>query len=169
MKKNEFAVGIILFIFGVATIILSLRMEIGSIRSIGTGFFPLLLGILLMILSLVYILKLFIIYKKSQIKIESNAKKNMNNKIKPAGFFNNIPEGSRNTLFSFIIMILAAFFINILGYLLTSFLLMTAFLRLLGIKKLYLLLIISVITASSSYLLFVKILKIALPKGFIGI
>jgi energy-coupling factor transporter transmembrane protein EcfT len=66
-------------------------------------------------------------------------------------------------------MALAALFFNPLGYPLTSFLLMVALLRILGIKRWGLNILISVVTAVGSYFLFVKWLDIPMPKGWIGL
>lgn len=66
-------------------------------------------------------------------------------------------------------MVLATLFFNQLGYPLTSFLLMVALLRILGIKRWGLNILISVVTAVGSYFLFVKWLDIPMPKGWIGL
>ena len=120
----------------------------------GTGMFPLFLGILLMILSGTFILKIFYQGKEEQIKkgapIESSA--------------------SPMQLILFLgTMVLATLFFNQLGYPLTSFLLMVALLRILGIKRWGLNILISVVTAVGSFFLFVKWLDIPMPKGWIGI
>jgi len=60
MKKDELLVSIFLLIFGVITAILSLKMDIGTFKSAGTGLFPLILGILLIALSSIYIIRLYI-------------------------------------------------------------------------------------------------------------
>ena len=59
MKKDEAIVGITIFLFGLLTTALSLGMPVGTFRMAGTGMFPLFLGILLMILSGVFVLRLF--------------------------------------------------------------------------------------------------------------
>jgi hypothetical protein len=51
MNRDEIVVGTVIFLFGVITTFLSLRMPIGTFRAGGTGLFPLCLGIILMILS----------------------------------------------------------------------------------------------------------------------
>ena len=66
-------------------------------------------------------------------------------------------------------MVLATLFFNRLGYPLTSFLLVLGLLRILGIKRWGLNILISVMTAVGSYFLFVKWLSIPMPKGWIGI
>jgi len=59
LKKDEIIVGIVIFLFGLITTSLSLKMPVGTFRMAGTGMFPLFLGILLMILSGVFVLKPF--------------------------------------------------------------------------------------------------------------
>lgn len=66
-------------------------------------------------------------------------------------------------------MVLATLFLNQLGYLLISFLLMTTLLRILGVKRWMLNLALSFLTGMVCYFLFVHWLKIPLPKGWIGL
>jgi hypothetical protein len=154
MKRDEIAVGIVIFIFGGITAVLSLRMPIGTFRMAGTGMFPLFLGILLMILSVAFTLKLFFQGKVAAVKKEPSAES----------------IGSPIQLILFLgAMVLATVFFNRLGYPLISFLLMLGLLRILGIKRWGLSILISVVTAVGSYFLFVKWLDIPMPKGWIGI
>jgi len=51
LNRDEALGGVVLFFFGVVTVLLSLRMPIGTFRAAGTGLFPFCLGILLMVLS----------------------------------------------------------------------------------------------------------------------
>ena len=153
MKRDETIVGAVIFLFGGITVLLSLRMPIGTFRAAGTGMFPLILGILLMILSGAFILKIFFQGREGQVKkasIESST--------------------SPIQLILFLgTMALATLFLNRLGYPLTSFLLLVALLRILGVKRWGLNILISVVTAVGSYFLFVQWLNIPMPKGWIGI
>ena len=154
MKRDEVIVGIVIFLFGGATALLSLEMPIGTFRMAGTGMFPLILGILLMILSGILVLKIFFQGKEGQLKKEPS------------------PESSESPIQLILFlgtMVLATLFFNQLGYPLTSLLLMLALLRILGIKRWGLNILISVVTAVGSYFLFVKWLNIPMPKGWIGI
>ncbi len=153
MKRDEIIVGAVIFLLGGITVLLSLRMPIGTFRAAGTGMFPLILGILLMILSGAFILRIFLQGRKGQVEkasVESS--------------------GSPMQLILFLgTMALAALFFNRLGYPLTSFLLLVALLRILGVKRWGPNILISVVTAVGSYFLFVKWLNIPMPKGWIGI
>jgi putative tricarboxylic transport membrane protein len=154
LKKDEAIVGAVIFLFGGVTAFLSLKMTIGTFRMAGTGMFPLILGILLMILSGIFLLKIYFQGKKEQVKKEPS------------------PESSESPIqltFFLGTMVLATLFFNQLGYPLTSFLLMLALLRILGIKRWGLNILISVVTAVGSYFLFVKWLNIPMPKGWIGL
>ena len=154
MKRDEIVVGIVIFIFGGITALLSLRMPIGTFRMGGPGLFPLCLGILLMILSGGFVLKIFFQGQKGQVKKEAPIESS---------------ESPIQLILFLGAMALATLFFNQLGYPLTSFLLMVALLRILGIKRWGLNILISVVTAVGSYFLFVKWLDIPMPKGWIGI
>ena len=154
MNRDEIVVGIVIFIFGGITALLSLRMPIGTFRNAGTGMFPLFLGILLMILSGAFILKIFFQGKKEQVEKEASIESS---------------ESPIQLILFLGTMALATLFFNQLGYPLISFLLMLGLLRILGIKRWGLNILISVVTAVGSYFLFVKWLNIPMPKGWIGI
>ncbi len=154
MNRDEIVVGIVIFLFGVITTFLSLRMPIGTFRMAGTGMFPLCLGILLMILSGAFILKIFFQGKEEQVKEGASIESS---------------ESPIQLILFLGAMVLATLFFNRLGYPLISFLLMVALLRILGIKRWGLNILISVVTAVGSYFLFVKWLDIPMPKGWIGI
>jgi len=153
VKRDEAIGGMILLLFGMVTIVLALRMPIGTFRIAGTGMFPLILGILLMFLSCIFLLKLLYQHKKTTTKRDSAAE-----------------HGSPVQLILFFgTMVLATAFFNQLGYPLTSFLLLVVLLRTLGMKQWFLNILLSFISAVASYFLFVQWLKIPLPKGWIGL
>ena len=154
MNRDEMVVGIVIFIFGGISALLSLRMPIGTFRLGGPGLFPLCLGIILMILSGAFILKIFFQGQKGQVKKEASIESS---------------ESPIQLILFLGTMALAILFLNRLGYPLTSFLLLVALLRILGVKRWGLNILISVVTAVGSYFLFVKWLNIPMPKGWIGI
>ncbi len=154
LKKDEAIVGVVIFLFGAITTLLSLKMPVGTFRMAGTGMFPLCLGILLMILSGIFVLKLLLQEKKGPAKEESIVE--ISGSKKPMIFFLGT-------------MALATLLFNQLGYPLTSFLLMLGLLRILGMKRWAVTLPLSLVTAVISYFLFVQWLQIPLPKGWIGL
>jgi len=154
LDRDEAMGGIVIFLFGTVTALLSLKMPIGTFRTAGTGMFPLCLGILLMILAGTFILKLLLQEKKIPSKKESTVE----------------ISGSRKPMIYFLgAMVLATLLFNQLGYPLISFLLMLGLLRILGMKQWALNILLSFMTAVASYFLFVQWLQIPLPKGFIGL
>ena len=154
MKRDEAIVGMVIFLFGAITTLLSLKMDIGTFRNAGTGMFPLFLGVLLMILSSLFLLRIFFQNKKAPVKGEPIVE---------------IPGSTKQMIFFLGTMALATLFFNKLGYPLVSFLLMLGLLRILGIKRWALNILISFVTAVGSYFLFVQWLKVPLPKGWIGL
>jgi hypothetical protein len=154
MKRDELIGCGIVFLFGGITAILSLQMPIGTFRMAGSGLFPLCLGILLMILSLLFLLNLLFAKALAPQRPEVAA---------PA------PGATKQMLEFLGASALAAAGLGILGYPLTSFLLMLLLLRILGIKRPFLLITLSLVTAAASYLMFIRFLKIPLPKGLIGL
>ncbi len=155
MKRDETIVGIVILFFGGITTLLSLRMPIGTFRAAGTGLFPLLLGIILMILSVLFLFNLLLRKEKDLEKKEAPVEASPGS-IKPVILFLGM-------------MALAALFFNSLGYPLIAFLLMVALLKILGMKRWTASILLSLATAVVSYFLFVQWLKIPLPKGLLGI
>lgn len=154
LGRDEILGGLIIFIFGAITVFFSFKMPIGTFRMPGTGMFPLLLGILLMVLSMVFILKVF--YQSRKVIAEKISSTEIEGfPLKLIIFFGAI--------------VLATAFFKKLGYPLTSFLLMVVLLRALGNKNWRFIFILSLLTAIISYFLFVQWLKIPLPKGWIGL
>jgi putative tricarboxylic transport membrane protein len=154
MKRDEIVVGIVIFLFGGVTALLSLKMPIGTFRMAGTGMFPLILGILLMFLSGIFVLRIFFRGKGERVKEEARLEST---------------ESPIQLILFLAAMVLATLFLNQLGYPLTSFLLLLSLLRILGIKRWGLNILVSVVTAAGSYFLFVKWLNIPMPKGWIGL
>lgn len=154
MKKGEMITGMILFLFGGITVLLSLRMPIGNFRMAGTGLFPLLLGLLLMGLAGLFMVKIHLQGKKEIAQVRGPGAKS--------------PSARQVVLFMGT-MILAALLFNPLGYPGSSFLLMLALMRILGLRNWAFNILISGVTVVASYFLFVQWLKIPLPKGWIGL
>ncbi|MCX7965648.1 MAG: tripartite tricarboxylate transporter TctB family protein [Syntrophorhabdaceae bacterium] len=153
MKKDELIAAIVLFIFGLVTVILSLKMPIGNFRTAGSGLFPLCLGILLMLLVLIHAVK-SLLAKKSLKEIKVT-----------------IYEATtevKNVVFFLIIVVLSILLFSTIGYFLFAFLLMLFLVRILGDKRWVFNIILSLITAAASYVLFIHWLKIPLPKGILG-
>jgi small-conductance mechanosensitive channel len=153
VKRDELIEGIVLFLCGGVTVGLSLRMPIGTFRMAGSGLFPLCLGIILMLLALLYLGNLLL---------------QKDSKGHPGEAAAAPPGAAVQMLLFFGASALAVLCLNILGYPLTSFLLMLSLLAILGVRQPILLVSLPLLTAAGSYFLFVQFLKIPLPKGLIG-
>jgi len=170
MKHDELVVGALLFLFGVLTAILSSNMKLGTLNAIGTGFFPLSLGILLMVLSSVYL-------AQGVLRLRNAASKEKQRlpEVAPAAagaktsIFSKIGEPTVNVSVVVGSMIFFALFLDILGYPLCVFLTLIVLMRVLGLKNRMVVLIIAGLSAAGSWFLFAELLKIPLPKGFIGL
>jgi putative tricarboxylic transport membrane protein len=154
LKRDEVLATLVIFLFGAVTAVLSLRMRIGTFRTAGPGLFPLCLGILLMVLSALYLSRFFLQKGKTGGKQEALAK---------------APGAAKQMVLFLSAITLAILFFNRLGYPLVAFLLMVALLRVLGMKRFGFNLLLSLVTAGVSYFLFVRWLNIPLPKGWIGL
>ena len=154
MKRDKLIEGVVLFLCGGGTVVLSLWMPIGTFRMAGSGLFPLCLGIILMLLALLYLANLL---------LQKDAKGH------PGEAAGAIPGAAGQMLLFFGASALAVLCLNILGYPLTAFLLILFLLRILGLRRPVFLLTLPLLTAAGSYLVFVQFLKIPLPKGLIGL
>lgn len=154
MKRDELIGCGIVFLFGGITAVLALRMPIGTFRMAGSGLFPLCLGILLMILTLLYALNLLFGKRAAPREPESAAV---------------IPANTPQVLKFLGITAAATLCLGILGYPAFCLLLMLCLLWILGVRKPALLWGISLLTTIGAYLLFIRFLKIPLPKGLLGL
>ena len=154
MRRREILGAVVFFVFGSVTVILSLQMPIGTFRTAGPGLFPLCLGIMLMVLSSLFIVQVLL-------GAEGQDENDMDAAQEP---------GSPLLVVAFLaIVALTTLLMRTIGYPLASFLVMVGLLTILGLKRWPLNLALSFVIATGSYLVFVHVLKIPLPKGFLGI
>ncbi len=168
--------GIFLFLFGAATVLLSVELKIGTMRKMESGFFSFILGILLMALSSLYIVRSFI----GEIKPPGTGKtpgesggEPSSEPYQPATSVKSpailgIPLPVLRMFASLGIMILAAAFFDKLGYLLITFFVMAGCLWTLGSRNWLVILGTALATALISYTVFVKLLHVILPRGLIS-
>jgi len=169
-KKGDLAVAVCLFGFGAATAVLSLGMRIGSLRSMGTGFFPFVLGVLLMVLSSIYAGQLLLAAAGSARAGEAAGELGAGGDrpiARRAGKLG-LDAPTKQVVLSLGILALVAALFTTIGYLLSCFIIMVLFLRLLGTRKWLTTLGMSAATALASYVVFVKLLKVLLPKGLVA-
>jgi hypothetical protein len=145
--------GTISLLFGLITALLSLQLPIGSFRAPGSGLFPLILGLTLLGLSTAYLL---------QLRVTSQARP-----LDPSA---GAGQGSLARVLGFAAAVAAATaLLTPLGYPLVAFLLLTALLRILGLRPWWTTAAVALGAAAASYVLFVRWLQIPLPRGWLGL
>ncbi|MFB3885865.1 MAG: tripartite tricarboxylate transporter TctB family protein [Thermodesulfobacteriota bacterium] len=143
-----------LFLLGFSVFIgqLSLKLGVGGPRNPGPGFMPLLASALLLILALV------VVIMELRRSAEGEGKKplfDMKHLIRPVSVF--------VVLFGF------SFILNVFGFLVSIFLLFFVLFLIYEPKKWLMHIIVAVIVANASFLLFYKILQVQLPAGMFNI
>jgi len=149
------AAAISMFVFGAITAALSLQLPLGALRTPGTGFFPLALGLALMALAAGHGVQLYRARPKTAV-LETPAAP-----AAPGG------DGATRRVVLFVGGVIAAVaLLQPLGYVFTSFLLMLVLLQILGLSRWYSV-SIALLSAAACYVVFVHWLKIPLPSGWL--
>jgi hypothetical protein len=149
---------IALFVFGAVTAALSLQLPLGAPRMPGTGLFPLVLGVMLMGLAATQALRLHLARPKAALPVPAPA-------AAPAPTSGG---GTRRVALFMGSVAVATALLQTLGYALTSFALMLALLRVLGVRKPRVAVPVALGSAVACYFVFVQWLKIPLPAGWAG-
>ncbi len=151
MKYSDLISGIFWLVVGLVFTIWSTRYQIGSMVRPGPGLLPLGLGIFLIFLSLVFLL--------------GQARKSFFDLQRASSF--SAPGGARKVAYAVLIMILATFSFEKLGYLLTVFLLIVFLMLGTEFKSWKRIILSAFFTALGIYLVFVLLLEQPLPRGFL--
>jgi hypothetical protein len=149
-----------LFAFGVATALAALDLPIGTVHMPGSGFFPLALGATLAALAAAEGIRVYLATPKPAAPAPSPG---------PAAAAPGADDGTRRVLLFMGAVVLATLLLPVLGYAVTSLLLMAALLRILGVAGWGRAGAISVGTALACYFVFVRLLGIPLPSGWAGL
>lgn len=151
MKRFEIAAAAALAGFAGYILFESTRLRIGSFRVPQTGFFPRVLGILLVLLTLIELLR----------ALRHPESANAPGKIASEGWFR--IGATLATMLGF------ALVMEQLGFLLATFFLMVLLLRAIEAPRWPKVLIVALITSLLSYGLFAWLLGVPLPAGILGI
>lgn len=141
--------GVVWLIVGMAIAWKSHGLGIGSLRHPGLGLTPLIIGIILMFFSVC------LIFTSHDVKGSLSDLRSIWTEVDVK-------------VIGLVIISLTGygFFIEIMGYLVTTFLFFLFLLRIIGSMKLRTTVIISLISVLSSYVLFVVLLNVPLPSGY---
>ena len=152
-KEYQIGSAIFLSLFGVFVALEALKLKLGKFSRPDPGFFPFWLGLALAVIGLVLLIQL------SRRKSDSSTLKR------------GLWQGRHwdRVLYSLAAMLLYAFFLDRLGYLITTFLLMFFLFRIVGAQRWWVTTLGSVTTSLFTYLLFKVWLQVQLPQGLWGI
>lgn len=150
MKQRELVSSIILLTIGMTILLETRKLPIGSLSEPSTGFFPLILGVLLTILSLLLLGKA--IEEKSGGTSKGEVK---SGSLKRVGL-------AVAALFAF------AYLFEPLGYMICIFLLISFLLLTIGSQKWWIAITVGLISSLCSFLLFDLLLDVRLPMGLLG-
>jgi putative tricarboxylic transport membrane protein len=129
------------------------KLGIGPVNNPGPGFFPLVIGGVLSLLSITLFIRTLWADIGRESKITFWKEKRSWEKV----------------LFSLLALIFYLIFLNYLGYLLTTFLFIIYLLKFIGKKGWLTSVLMAILIAASSYALFQMGLGVSLPKGLIKI
>jgi hypothetical protein len=150
MKKRNLVSGLILLTFSIGTFFESRNLEIGTLSSAQTGFFPFILSILLAILSMILL---------------GQAMKGKNEGAIPAWVSKG---GWRGISLTLGVLFFFAIFFERLGYLISTFLLIFILVKAIGDRKWWVAVFFALLSTLGSYLIFGILLKTPLPPGITG-
>lgn len=150
MRCLELAKGLFFLLFSFVVCYEAFRLPLGSFRKPGPGFFPLFLGVILGLLSLIFVL----------IRAFERTRRITPLRSQIAGKRVSVTLG---------VLILYGLLFPLMGYLLSTFFLVFYFLRLAYPKRWLFCAILSVVISALFYFGFQTMLRIHLPKGIFGI
>ena len=153
MKKSEVMVAVVCIGIGMGISYGGYLLDLGGLHTPGAGFFPFFIGTAIIILSFLHIINQFFLTKPSKENVFSWPGK----------------KGIIQVSKVFLSLVIYALCLEYLGFLLCTFLIMFYLLKFIGLKKWSYSLIISIIIAFSSFLIFGSLLRLGLPKGFLSL
>lgn len=151
MKKYDRVGGLVWFFLGIALCIGSIKLRLGDLHKPGPGFMPFLAGSLLVLLGL--ILTLSATLNRSAEKNEIRGRKLW------------VKENWKNILFTLLILFSYLLLLNLLGFIITTFLFFFFLVKLQAPKRWLMPLAFSGITVFLSHLIFSVWLRCPFPIG----
>ncbi len=151
MKSHDFWSSLFWLLFSLAVIKLTIRLPFGGLHEPGPGFFPLLICLVILGLSLALFIQTLIQGRLRVDRIGSRLFKSLM-KISPV----------------LILLFLYAVFLDTLGFLIVTFLLIFLLLELVYHRKWWVSLMTALLGSLGSYLIFQTWLQSQLPKGLLG-
>ncbi len=154
MKKRERLMAIFWILLGLTIAIWSATFPFGGLEDPGPAYFPLGAGLMIILFGV-------IMFSQTRKRKESDS-------LRPYEPLLPHRAAAMRVLFCLVGMSLSAAFFNILGFVLTMFLMILFMMRTIDPKKWRTALFYSVISALGSLFVFKFLLKTSLPSGFLG-
>jgi putative tricarboxylic transport membrane protein len=151
MKNRDLVSSSIWMAFGGLFVIGALHQGLMRKEVPGPGFLPFLVGIALILISLFVLIPAVLKKEKGEVQALFPDRRSL-----------------RNILFTLVVLFGYGIALEYLGYLLTTFLFMFSIARLIEPTGWVTTMIVSLLTAVLSYLLFVVLLQVQLPSGPLG-
>ena len=149
MRQLDLRSSFFWMIVSAITIFLSFKLPFGSFANPGAGFLPLLVGVLMFLLSLLLFVQSF---SKGEGRIKTLWAK----------------DGTGRVLLILVSLIFYGFFLETLGFIIMTFLLMAFLLLGIGKVKRSLVIFLSLVSSLGCYGVFQLWLNVQLPKGIFG-
>jgi hypothetical protein len=154
MKHRDSASGVFWLVIGIGLSVWTLTSyEVGKLTQPGPGYLPLALGIILILLSLILLV--------GQMKKTPGA----GQAVLPAAGSG----GWKRVVYTVLVLIVAAFFLERVGYLLTFFFLIVLLMKGVERQSWKRILLTALLTTVCVYVVFVLLLEQQLPRGFLGV
>lgn len=153
MAKSDRMSGIFWLFFSLVIANESYHLGVGKLHSPQAGFLPFVASIILGILSFILLLS------------TKNRKRQLGEEIEEITFHRHLMP---KVFYVIVSLFLYAIFLNALGFLLVSMILMAIMLRAIEPQKWYVVTLGTILIPTTAYLLFDVFLKVQLPKGFLG-
>jgi len=151
MNRFDSVTAVVWFLVGLGIILWSsLTLELGTLKHPGSGFLPLLCGATMAFLAIIVFFQA----------------KRMDKEVKRENFWT---RGSLIPIFSIIsLLLIYAFFLDYLGFKLTTFIVMLLILTQVAGIPWFMGIVESLIITGACYLTFDYLMRIQLPKGWLG-
>lgn len=153
LKENDWIPGMVWMLLGLGVSFRSLNLKLGSFVSPGAGLMPFLLGVGLIICSLIVLSRSLLLILRKRKRQQPSIWADVNLKK--------------------VIMVVASLLgysliLERVGFALSSFLILTILFKTVGSQKWTSVLITSIFAVIVSYVVFIVILNVELPPGFLG-
>jgi hypothetical protein len=154
MKHRDVASGLFWLVFGLGLSIWTLTSyEIGRLTQPGPGYLPLALGIILILLSLILLV--------GQKKKSPGARQAVLPAARSGGW--------KKVVYTVLVLTIAGFFFERVGYLLTFFFLIVLLMKGAERQSWKRIFLTALLTTVGVYVVFVLLLEVQLPHGFLGV